>query len=88
VEVDVSCDYLKFFLDDDTKLNQILADYSCGKMLTGEVKKELIELLQVRVYCCHSVSPLHEFILVVDGQRTPRKKSFGNRRSFKRIFTS
>jgi tryptophanyl-tRNA synthetase len=52
VEVDVSCDYLKFFLDDDAKLDQILADYSSGKMLTGEVKKELIELLQVRVSCC------------------------------------
>jgi Na+-transporting NADH:ubiquinone oxidoreductase subunit NqrB len=88
VEVDVSCDYLKFFLDDDTKLNQILADYSCGKMLTGEVKKELIELLQVSVYCCIVFLPLYVFILVVDGQRTPRKKSFSNGRSFKRILTS
>jgi tryptophanyl-tRNA synthetase len=37
VEVDVSCEWLKFFLEDDARLEQILADYASGAMLTGEV---------------------------------------------------
>jgi tryptophanyl-tRNA synthetase len=49
VEVDVSCEWLTFFLEDDEKLAQILRDYGSGAMLTGEVKKELITLLQAMV---------------------------------------
>nr|XP_039254452.1 tryptophan--tRNA ligase, cytoplasmic-like [Styela clava] len=45
-EVDVSYQYLKFFLEDDERLEQIREDYSSGKMLTGELKKELISILQ------------------------------------------
>ena len=45
-EVDVSYQYLTFFLDDDQRLEQIRQDYSSGKMLTGELKKILIEVLQ------------------------------------------
>jgi hypothetical protein len=33
----VSCEWLKFFLEDDARLEQILADYASGAMLTGEV---------------------------------------------------
>jgi tryptophanyl-tRNA synthetase len=47
--VDVSCEYLSFFLEDDERLQQIYSDYSTGKMLTGEVKKELIDIIQVMV---------------------------------------
>ena len=43
--MDIPYQYLKFFLDDDEKLKQIGEDYGSGKMLTGEVKKILIELL-------------------------------------------
>lgn len=44
VEVDVSFQYLKFFFEeDDGKLKQIEEDYRSGKMLTGELKKYLIE---------------------------------------------
>lgn len=49
VDVDVSCEWLKFFLEDDDRLQQILTDYASGAMLTGEVKKELIGVLQVMV---------------------------------------
>ena len=42
---DVPYEYLKYLLPDDDKLDQIRRDYSGGKMLTGEVKDVLIELL-------------------------------------------
>ena len=46
--MDVSCEWLRFFLEDDERLAQIQRDYGSGAMLTGEVKKELIGVLQVR----------------------------------------
>ncbi|CAF0874170.1 unnamed protein product [Rotaria sordida] len=47
--VDVSFQYLRFFMDDDERLEQIRQDYSSGKLLTGELKKILIEVLQTLV---------------------------------------
>lgn len=44
-EVDISYQYLTFFLEDDARLEQIRQDYTTGAMLTGELKKELIDLL-------------------------------------------
>lgn len=46
VTVDIAYQYLTFFLEDDEKLAQIKEDYSSGKMLSGEIKKELISILQ------------------------------------------
>lgn len=46
VEADISYRYLTFFLEDDEKLEQIRKEYSSGEMLSGEIKKELIEVLQ------------------------------------------
>lgn len=46
IEVDVPVQYLRFFLEDDARLKEIEEAYSTGKMLTGEVKAILIELLQ------------------------------------------
>ncbi|KAL2761071.1 hypothetical protein ACRALDRAFT_1059245 [Sodiomyces alcalophilus JCM 7366] len=37
-DVDVSYQYLRFFLEDDEELAQIEQDYRSGKMLTGEIK--------------------------------------------------
>ncbi|XP_007518449.3 tryptophan--tRNA ligase, cytoplasmic [Erinaceus europaeus] len=45
-DVDVSFMYLTFFLEDDDRLEQIRKDYSSGAMLTGELKKELVDVLQ------------------------------------------
>lgn len=45
-EVDVSYMYLSFFLEDDEALDKIKQDYSSGKLLTGELKKILIQTLQ------------------------------------------
>jgi len=45
-EVDISYQYLKFFLEDDEKLAKLGADYRSGDLLSGFMKKELIEVLQ------------------------------------------
>jgi tryptophanyl-tRNA synthetase len=43
-DVDVSFQYLRmFFEQDDEKLSQIYHDYKSGKLLTGELKKILID---------------------------------------------
>ena len=44
--VDTSYQWLRFFLPDDDKLKEIGNAYSTGAMLTGEVKKILIDVLQ------------------------------------------
>lgn len=46
LEVDVSYSYLSFFMEDDEQLAEIGRKYSSGEMLTGEVKKILIGVLQ------------------------------------------
>ena len=49
LSVDVSYEWLSFFLEDDERLAQIGKDYSSGAMLTGEIKKELIAVLTTMV---------------------------------------
>merc|ERR1719391_1992621 len=44
-DVDISFQYLRFFLEDDEKLEKIRADYSNGALLSGELKAELIKVL-------------------------------------------
>jgi len=44
-DVDVSYQYLRFFLESDEELEQIRQDYKSGKMLTGEIKKKCAEEL-------------------------------------------
>jgi len=46
LSVDVSYEWLQFFLEDDARLAQIGIEYASGAMLTGDVKKELILVLQ------------------------------------------
>ena len=45
-EVDVTYKYLTYFLEDDIKLERIKNDYTKGELLTGNLKKELIVILQ------------------------------------------
>ncbi|BBN13871.1 tryptophanyl-tRNA synthetase [Marchantia polymorpha subsp. ruderalis] len=45
LEVDIPVKYLSFFLDDDAELEEIKKEYGAGRMLTGEVKQRLIEVL-------------------------------------------
>jgi tryptophanyl-tRNA synthetase len=44
--VDISYQYLRFFLEDDEELKQIEKNYTNGELLTGELKKKLIAVLQ------------------------------------------
>ncbi len=47
-DVDVSFQYLKYFFEpDDKKLQELYGDYKSGKLLTGELKKYLIDKLSV-----------------------------------------
>jgi tryptophanyl-tRNA synthetase len=43
VEVDVACQWLKYFEDDDSKLEEIYSKYGKGELLSGEVKGILID---------------------------------------------
>jgi len=43
VEVDIACQWLKYFEEDDAKLQEIYDKYSKGELLSGEVKKILID---------------------------------------------
>ncbi|KAI9261502.1 hypothetical protein BDA99DRAFT_547261 [Phascolomyces articulosus] len=45
-DVDVSYQYLSFFLEDDEELKRIYDAYKSGEMMTGELKKRCIEVLQ------------------------------------------
>jgi len=49
VDVDIPYQYLCFFLEDDNRLKQIHDDYKSGKMLSGEIKKILVEVMVERV---------------------------------------
>ena len=45
LDVDVPWKYLNFFMEDEEKLAEIGEAYSSGKMLTGEIKAILIDVL-------------------------------------------
>ncbi|TXG64691.1 hypothetical protein EZV62_011685 [Acer yangbiense] len=45
LEVDISVKYLSFFLEDDAELEHIKKEYGEGRMLTGEVKQRLTQVL-------------------------------------------
>ncbi|XP_012276033.1 tryptophan--tRNA ligase, cytoplasmic [Orussus abietinus] len=45
-DVDIAYQWLRFFLEDDEKLEQLRKGYTSGEILTGELKKELINILQ------------------------------------------
>ncbi|ELR57811.1 Tryptophanyl-tRNA synthetase, cytoplasmic [Bos mutus] len=74
-DVDVSFMYLTFFLEDDDKLEQIRRDYTSGAMLTGELKKELIEVLQPLI-AEHQARRKEVTDEIVKEFMTPRKLSY------------
>jgi len=45
-EVDVSYQYLSFFVDDDEEINKIGEEYRAGRLMTGELKGKCIQVLQ------------------------------------------
>nr|CAD7601364.1 unnamed protein product [Timema genevievae] len=74
-EVDISYQYLRFFLEDDAKLEQVHKDYSSGALLTGELKKMLIEVLQP-IVTTHQQNRLQVTDEIVQQFMTPRKLKF------------
>ena len=44
-EIDVPYQYLSFFLPDDAKLQHLHDEYQAGRLLSGEMKRELIEFI-------------------------------------------
>jgi len=73
--VDVSYKYLTFFLEDDERLEQIRKDYTSGELLTGYLKKELIEVLQ-KIVTEHRERRQKVTDEVVSQFMTPRKLKF------------
>jgi len=45
-DVDISYQYLSFFLEDDARLAEIREKYTSGELFTGHLKQELITILQ------------------------------------------
>uniref|UniRef100_H3A1Z2 Tryptophan--tRNA ligase, cytoplasmic n=1 Tax=Latimeria chalumnae TaxID=7897 RepID=H3A1Z2_LATCH len=74
-DVDVSFMYLTFFLEDDEKLEQIKQDYTSGALLTGELKKILIETLQPLI-AAHQERRKQVTEETVKQFMTPRKLAF------------
>jgi len=74
-DVDVSYQYLTFFLEDDERLAQIKKDYSSGELLTGYLKKELIEILQ-KLVGEHRTKRATVTEEIVQQFMTPRKLNF------------
>ena len=64
LDVDVSYEWLTFFMEDDQELAEIARKYKCGEMLTGELKKILIGILQVGRVCNAIVLMDHGLIRV------------------------
>ncbi|RNF09256.1 putative tryptophanyl-tRNA synthetase [Trypanosoma rangeli] len=44
-DVDVPIQWMNFFMEDDEELARIRKDYMLGRIMTGEVKKKLIEII-------------------------------------------
>ncbi len=45
VEIDIPFQYLRFFMEDDGKVEDIRVRYSKGEIMTGEIKQAAIECL-------------------------------------------
>jgi len=74
-DVDVSYQYLKFFLEDDKRLAEVKRDYTSGELLTGHLKKELIGILQ-KVVGDHQERRKQVTNDIVRQFMTPRKLKF------------
>lgn len=49
LSVDVPVKWLRFFMEDSERFEEIKREYGAGRMLTGEVKEELTSVLQAMV---------------------------------------
>ena len=76
-EVDISYQYLTFFMEDDARLEQIRKDYTSGAMLTGELKQELVNVL-TPIVTAHQENRKTVTDEVVQQFMTPRPLKCGN----------
>lgn len=74
-EVDISYQYLRFFLEDDDKLESLRCSYTSGDLLTGDLKKELIMVLQ-KIVKSHKEGRSKVTDQTVKDFMTPRKLNF------------
>ncbi|XP_072025449.1 tryptophan--tRNA ligase, cytoplasmic-like [Amphiura filiformis] len=79
-DIDIAYQYLTFFLEDDERLQQIREEYSSGKMLTGELKKELIGILQ-KLVADHQEKRKTVTDELLKEFMTPRKLKWGGKDS-------
>ncbi|XP_039281617.1 tryptophan--tRNA ligase, cytoplasmic [Nilaparvata lugens] len=73
--IDIAYQYLRFFMEDDQQLEKIKKDYESGALLTGELKKILIETLQP-IIAEHQKRRAEVTDDVVKQFMTPRKLNF------------
>lgn len=76
-EVDISYQYLTFFMEDDARLEEIRKDYTSGAMLTGELKQELVNVL-TPIVTAHQENRKTVTDEVVQQFMTPRPLKCGN----------
>jgi len=74
-EVDISYQYLQFFLEDDEKLERLGKEYRSGELLSGQMKAELISVLQPLV-ADHQARRKLVTDSVITSFMTPRKLNF------------
>jgi len=74
-EVDISYQYLTFFLEDDQKLAKLGEDYRSGDLLSGQMKAELIGILSPMV-TAHQAARVKVTDDVITAFMTPRKLNF------------
>jgi len=74
-DVDISFQYLRFFLEDDERLEEIRRTYTSGELLTGYLKQELIGVLQpiVKAFQDRRAAVTEE---TVKAYMTPRKLKY------------
>lgn len=74
-DIDVSYQYLRFFMEDSERLEEIRKDYSSGKMTSGDIKKELIQVVQ-KIVEEHKQRRAELTDEIVKEFMTPRKLDF------------
>ena len=76
VDVDVAYQWLTFFMEDDRRLEWIKAEYSSGRMTSGEIKNELIQCI-VPLVKAHQEAKKKVDDQMVKAFMTPRKLNCG-----------
>lgn len=74
-DVDVAFQYLTFFFEDDQELENIRQSYRTGELLTGELKRILIDLV-AEIVERHKVSRAEVSDAIVDEFMYPRPLEF------------